>query len=129
MYFNNNCEFNILFVTNDDNVYGFGSNQYGSCGFGHENKVSDEKIIPELCKQNVISFFNGHDFVLAQTSDNVIFAWGKIEIQRKIKSQSHITYSRPKRIFKSKNGIENVSCSSYHALILTSERQVYGWGK
>ena len=126
--FNNNNAFTMLFVTNDDNVYGFGSNEYGCCGLGHNKTVSDPQRIPELCKQNVISFFNGRDFVLTLSSDNVVFAWGEIKVPKGIYSHRDISFSRPIQIFKFKCDIENISCSPRHALILTSESKIYGWG-
>ena len=70
--------YNMLFVTNDDNVYGFGSNQYGCCGLGHNSEVSDPQHIPELCHQNVTKFFFGLTFAFAMNSNNVLYAWGRI---------------------------------------------------
>ena len=54
--------FNVLFVSMDDNVYGFGSNQFGCCGLGHNKNVKDPQIIPELCDKNIQQFYNGFEF-------------------------------------------------------------------
>ena len=43
--FDNNNNQNVLFVTNDDNVYGFGENKYGMIGLGHYDKVSKPTLI------------------------------------------------------------------------------------
>ena len=40
---------NVLFVTLNDKVFGFGSNERGVCGFGHQMVVNEPKIIEELC--------------------------------------------------------------------------------
>ena len=61
--------YNVLFVTFDDKVFGFGSNYCGVCGFGHQMVVKEPKIIEELCDKSVIQFFNGCDFALALTSE------------------------------------------------------------
>jgi len=71
--FNDFNGYNMLFVTNDNKVYGFGSNQYGCCGLGHNRVVNEPQLIPELSDQNIIKFFTGPTFVLAQSSDNKIF--------------------------------------------------------
>ena len=34
---------NILFVTEEDYVYGFGTNDFGCCGLGHNSSVSEPK--------------------------------------------------------------------------------------
>ena len=56
---------NILFVTNNDTVYGLGANVYGRLGFGHNMDVKTPLIIRELCGQRIQQFINGKDFVLA----------------------------------------------------------------
>ena len=52
----------------DDNVYGFGSNQLGVCGLGHNKNVKDPQIIPELCDKNIQQFYNGLGFAFGLTS-------------------------------------------------------------
>ena len=66
---------NILFITSDDKVYGFGQNTWGCCGLGHSNFVNEPQVIPELCHKN-IKFFIGYDFVLALNSVGQVFSWG-----------------------------------------------------
>ena len=60
----------------DDNVYGFGSNQWGVGGLGHNKNVKDPQIIPELCDKNIQQFYNGLGFILGLTSDNELYGWG-----------------------------------------------------
>ena len=56
---------NVLFITSDDKVYGFGQNTRGCCGLGHDNVVNEPQVIPELCHKNIKQFFFGFSFVLA----------------------------------------------------------------
>ena len=44
---------NVLFVTNNDCVYGLGSNYWGSLGLGHNSAVNSPQIIRQLCHQNI----------------------------------------------------------------------------
>ena len=45
--------YNVLFVTFDGNVYGFGQNSFGCCGLGHNCVVIEPQVIPELCDKNI----------------------------------------------------------------------------
>ena len=106
---------NILFVTNNEDVYGFGNNGFGLCGFGHNKSVSEPQVITELCDKNVIKFFSGFKFAMALTNDNQLYVWGNI-------SKDYDSYSKPTKIFNSKEyKIENICCAHKHALILTEE--------
>ena len=118
--FNNEKGSNMLFVTNDNNVYGIGKNYYGCCGLGHNNLVSSPQPIQELCYVDVIKFYNGYYFTMALTKDNVLYVWGKI-------SEYEDFCARPTKIVLEFE-IDNISCSLNHALILTKEGNVYGWG-
>ena len=111
----------MLFVTNDNNVYGFGINSYGNCGFGHNNSVSEPKIITELCDKDVIKFFGGLEYTLALTNDNVLYAFGIISERKDL-------YCKPTILIKFENEIEYISCSDSFAFILMKDGTVYGWG-
>ena len=113
---------NILFITNDENVYGFGFNFCGCCGLGHNNSVSEPQIIKELCNNNVIKFFHGICFSMALTNDNELYVWRVI-------NEHFDSFSKPTKIFDSKEyKIDNICCGYGYALILTEEGIVYGWG-
>ena len=68
---------NVLFITSDDKVYGFGQNSFGCCGLGHNSVVNEPQVIPELCHKSVKQFFIGWSFVLALKSDGQVYAWGR----------------------------------------------------
>ena len=40
--------YNVLFITSDDKVFGFGSNTYGCCGLGHNSVVNEPQIIHRI---------------------------------------------------------------------------------
>ena len=120
--------FNVLFVSMDDNVYGFGSNQWGICGLGHNKNVKDPQIIPELCDKNIQQFYNGFDFVLGLTSDNELYGWGLnnwLELGSETLNEEN---NKPININIKNKIIKQISCGSYHTLVLTSDGIVYGWG-
>ena len=67
---------NVLFITSDDKVFGFGSNCFGCCGLGHNSVVNEPQIIPELCHKNIQQFFIGFSFILGLNSDKQVYGWG-----------------------------------------------------
>ena len=42
--------FNVLFVSFNDKVFGFGSNSYGVCGFGHQIVVNVMSLSHDMPK-------------------------------------------------------------------------------
>ena len=127
--FDDNNGFNILFVSKEDKVYSFGSNQFGSCGLGHNKNVKDPQIIPELCYKNIEQFSNGLDFVLGIDNDNKLYGWGRNNYGQLGKSMINGVFNKPALI----GGLNNISmkqifCGSFHTLMLTSDRLVCGWG-
>ena len=120
--------FNVLFVSMDDNVYGFGSNQFGVCGLGHNKNVKDPQIIPELCDKNIQQFYNGLRFVLGLTSDNELYGWGSNDWFQLGSETLNNENNKPININIEDKSIKQISCGSAHTLVLTSDGIVYGWG-
>ena len=122
---------NILFITTDDKVYGFGQNSSGCCGLGNNNIVDKPEVIPELCHKNIKQFFIGYDFYLALNSEGKIFGWGRNCFGQLAQGFdcSLNEYMKPHVIEFSKIvKIEEISCGSSHTLILTDRGDIYGWG-
>ena len=122
---------NVLFITSDDKVYGFGQNTFGCCGLGHNNIVDKPEVIPELCNNNIKQFFIGYTFVLALNSDGKLFGWGKNSDGQLANGflidENQIL--KPKKIaFFADKCLTHLSCGAGHAIASTSEGLVYGWG-
>ena len=121
---------NVLFITSDDKVFGFGSNGFGCCGLGHNSVVNEPQIIPELCHKNIQQFFIGWSFFLGLTSDKRVFGWGKNtygQLGRGYVSGKK-EYSKPEIICFPFESVIQLSCGSDHTLALSCDGRVYGWG-
>ena len=121
---------NVLFITSDDKVFGFGSNCIGCCGLGHNSVVNEPQIIPELCHKNIQQFFIGFSFILGLNSDKQVYGWGGNswgQLCRGFVSEDN-EYLRPEMICFPFESVIQISCGSHHSLALTSEGKVYGWG-
>ena len=66
----------VLFVTNDDKVFAFGSNEWGKCGSGDSYPINTPQEIPELRGHKIKKFFIGENFVLAINQQNDVYGWG-----------------------------------------------------
>ena len=113
----------------DDKVYGFGTNQWGVCGLGHNKNVKDQQIIPELCDKNIQQFYNGLGFVLGLTSDNELYGWGRNNWFQLGSETLNKENNKPIKINIKDKVIKQISCGSNHTLVLTSDGLVYRWGR
>ena len=135
--FNDNNGKNILFITSDDKVFGFGSNGFGCCGLGHNSVVNEPQIIPELCHKNIQQFFISEirSFLFCLTRDKHVYGWGCNDQGQLGREYDHMTtlnsskyFFKPKIIEFSSERVEELSCGANHCLALTEEGKVYGWG-
>ncbi|XP_054161076.1 E3 ISG15--protein ligase Herc6-like, partial [Oppia nitens] len=127
---------NVLFVTTDDRVYGLGANYYGSLGLGHNQWVSEPQEIRELRHKKCLNFINGRHFMTFLSNDNCLYScglnvWGELG-----NGCRDFETNKPMIVeINAKNDlILDVSCGSYHTLIVTqnnynNNNEVYGWGK
>ncbi|CAG2164601.1 unnamed protein product [Oppiella nova] len=129
--FETDYESNVLYVTSDDLVYGLGYNYYGCLGLGHNHMVTSPQIIPQLCHQRIQRFINGFSFVLAVTAENHIYIWGQNSWgQLGVTTPETDVYIKPQKLaFFDDKDILEISCGLNHCLILSSDGQVYGWGR
>ena len=75
-YQNTSSDYSAIFVMNDDKVYGIGRNFFGCLGLGHDSRISDYKLIEDLCGLNIEEFFGWGVNVFGRSLNNKIFSWG-----------------------------------------------------
>ena len=123
------CE-NVLFITLDDKVFGYGENKYGVCGHGNYKRIDEPLIITELSDKKVKEFLNGYDFVLCLTNENQLFSWGmNAHGQLGIGCVNRYRRYEPQTIiFPNDKKIVQVCCGEGHSFVLTEDGVIYGWG-
>ncbi|CAG2169900.1 unnamed protein product, partial [Oppiella nova] len=105
-----------------------GSNIWGSLGLGDNTPQNSPQIIPQLCHKNVKQFFIGSDFVLAITEDNRTYGWGYNEWGQ-VGRYPCKEFLVPQEIaILSDQDVCQISCGFFHAMALTGDGRVYGWG-
>ena len=128
--FNDDNNFNVVFIDKNDDSYGFGSNKFGCCGLGHNNYVKTPQKILQLCGKSILQVFNGLSFCMGLTSDNGLFGWGDNssgQLGLGYCSEENV-FLKPTIIGFGLRYIMNVACGSAHTLVLTSNGMVHGWG-
>jgi alpha-tubulin suppressor-like RCC1 family protein len=72
----------------------------------------------------------GVEFVLAETTDNKLFGWGKCEYLGISVHDCHfkdiMNVCNPIPVME---GVERVSVGTKHCLVLTQKGELYGWGE
>ncbi|XP_054158377.1 uncharacterized protein LOC128956687 [Oppia nitens] len=120
----------MLFINSDNRVHGLGANAYGSLGLGHNQWVSEPQELVELRDKQITDIFNGKKFVIFKTSDNFLYICGDISKKFCTTSDVNARYLRPMivQIDGTDVLVDDISCGSYHILVLTNKHEVYGWG-
>ncbi|CAG2164072.1 unnamed protein product [Oppiella nova] len=122
--------YNILLVTNNDTVYGWGANGGGCLGLGHGSQVETLQLIRKLRGKRIQQFINGYDFVLAITEQNHVFSWGlNDQGQCAREATDEKVCLKPQDIwYLNDKNITYVCCGFGHSLALTTDGRVYEWG-
>ena len=121
---------NIIFIDEDDIVYGLGSNKYGQLGLGHHNKQREVDIVRELCGQNIVDFVKGDIFLIGISATKRVYAWGRNNRSQLGRGSSSEDFASLPELIESLNdkNISMVSVGFNHSLALSYNGDIYGWG-
>jgi hypothetical protein len=121
-------EKNVIFVTNDDEVYGFGHNSSKCLGLGDREKVTEPTLIRELCDREIITFAFGDFHALALTKSGSVYSWGS-KNNGESGYETLVNDFKPKLIENlSEISIDQICCGSSFSLALSKSGIVYIWG-
>ncbi|XP_078088319.1 RCC1 and BTB domain-containing protein 2-like isoform X3 [Mustelus asterias] len=119
-----------LYVTEDDEVFAFGTNCSGCLGTGDIQSTIEPKKIDVLCGKKIIhlSYGSGPHVVLT-TSDGEVYAWGNngySQLGNGTTTQGLSPCQVSTNLLHKK--VTEVACGSHHSMVLTSDGEVYAWG-
>ncbi|CAB3377166.1 Hypothetical predicted protein [Cloeon dipterum] len=119
-----------IYVTKDDEVFGFGRNEFGFLGTGDKQSRTEHTKIEQLCGQNIREFqFSDCTFFAISATDSVC-AWGSNgfgQLGLGTKKDTWIP-TKIEGILGTKRVVQ-VTCSNYHTLVLTSDKEVFSFGR
>ncbi|XP_014256807.1 RCC1 and BTB domain-containing protein 2-like [Cimex lectularius] len=129
-----------IFVTEDDVVYGIGSNiraidafklfsikpdMFGFLGIGQTVHTSTPVEIRELSRNRIICFSSGLDHTLGLSSTGDLWVWGKNDLHQ-LGNFHTGTINRP--FLKFKNQIKSIATGDNYSLVLLNNGMVMHWG-
>ncbi|CAI8053290.1 Ultraviolet-B receptor UVR8 [Geodia barretti] len=138
-------------LTVDGKVLTFGNGMYGQLGHGNTEKQSAPKLVTALQGQAVYLLACGNFHTIAVTNDQQVYFWGK-NLYRTRPSATSIQglkeYKRTRQAQSASppatatnthtplpllnqqlgDSIVQISCGSFHSLLLTADGGVYSWG-
>jgi hypothetical protein len=119
---------NSLSVTEEDEVFAFGSNSNGLLDSNNLGEIIEPLIMNDLSDKKVIGFDNGFHHVIAITNDNKVYIWGFNNFGQ-LGNGTYNDCFVPHLLNELKDeNITNVCCGVGHSLALTSNGKVYAWG-
>jgi RCC1 and BTB domain-containing protein len=117
----------VLLVTKDDFVFGFGSNRNGCLGLGNDSTL-EPKVVEELCHKEIIDMSYGWNYVIVLTKSGSCYSMGRNDCGQ-LGIGTTPEANRPKFI----NGLKHeqiiaISCGYKHSLALSSLGHIYAFG-
>ncbi|CAB3378362.1 Hypothetical predicted protein [Cloeon dipterum] len=126
---------NVIIVLKNDEVLAIGKNQDGCLGTGNEGEVKELTRIEILCTHKIEGFVCGgnvsnYPSIFAISGSGSVFSWGQnMYGQLGLGTRQYTTV--PTKISGSLKGkrVVQVACGAEHTLALTSEGEVYAFGR
>ncbi len=115
----------VLLLTSDGNVWAWGSNGYGECGYSGSD-VSEPVKVPI---SDVKAVAAGRYFSMALKNDGTVWAWGSNDFgQLGIGKVDNSSHPDPIQV-KGLKDITAIACCSVLAMALDSTGAVWAWGQ
>ncbi|XP_022092238.1 serine/threonine-protein kinase Nek8-like [Acanthaster planci] len=106
----------------------YGSGAHGSLGHGNYHDVSQAKIVEELLGYEVVMVSCGASHVMAVTTDNEVFSWGRGDNGR-LGLDSQESFPSPQSVsLPAVCHIASVHCGLDCSLLLTTDKKVLACG-
>ena len=120
----------LMFVTDEDQVYCFGNNTHGCLGLGDKTNCFDGPVLNStLSGKQLIDVCSGFRHCIGLTRNGLCYAWGDNSFGQlgigSIESQCI-----PNLVDRLNNEeIVQICCGSNHSMALTSNEEVFAWGQ
>ncbi|CAG2110214.1 unnamed protein product [Medioppia subpectinata] len=122
----------VIVVTTDDIVYGFGANRFGRLGLGVSDAIERPQLNATLTGKKIMKICYGLGHCLGLTSGGQCYGWGhNASGQIGIGSMSDTPTPQPIKILSRRlqlKPIEDISCGDNHSLALTRDGLIYSFG-
>ncbi|KAI2802270.1 RCC1 and BTB domain-containing protein 2 [Blomia tropicalis] len=122
----------IVFITDDDQVFGYGINDGGCLGIGImptsiNINVRKPKPIVQLNSQSICKLTSGYRFVIALNKDGKCWSWGENKFGQLGLGKSLSIVNKP-TLISTLPPIIDVCCGHSHTIFLTHSNHIYSCG-
>ena len=123
----------IIFITNTEDIYGYGSNKDGRLGFGHRFELKEPTLIPELCGKQVVKIQFGDHFMVCLTKSGDVYTSGYngnkgILLGNGSTIESTQSYSKPEKVNLRDQLVSDIKCCDSTTFLLTQNNQIFWFG-
>eukprot|EP01135_Chromosphaera_perkinsii_P010643 Nk52_evm43s2192 gene=Nk52_evmTU43s2192 len=117
-------------ITAGGEVYIWGSNEYGQCGFGpREGGQRPRRVQGVLSGIRIVSLACGKNFTIVASETGSVYGWGEGEFGQLGCGKGKARWDLP-REFIQLSGVPvcKVACGDFHCLALTTSGTTLAWG-
>ncbi|XP_005095208.2 RCC1 and BTB domain-containing protein 1 [Aplysia californica] len=120
-----------VFITENDDVFAFGSNCSSCLGLGDTHSSFEPRKIDILCRKKVVDIaFGSGPHVVAVTRAGEVFSWGLngyCQLGNGGSNQGFVPAAVTTNL--ANRQVVKVACGSHHSMVLTVDGEVYAWGQ
>ncbi len=116
-----------LVLTQNGEVYAWGSNTYGQIGNGSFDKQDVPIKLNCFYEEFVIDISCGGHHSMGLTNNGHVFSWGYNQFSQ-LGHRENENLNKPKLIELKNVLITKISCGQYHSLLLSNDEIIYGFG-
>jgi alpha-tubulin suppressor-like RCC1 family protein len=113
-------ESDVIIVTKNDEIYGFGQNRNKILNQNNVNPSHELFIIKQLCNKEIINFSYGLNYILALTINSLIYYWPNDKQKENEFGIKIIDKLNNRRIV-------DICCGANHSLALSQSGEVFSW--
>lgn len=146
-------DFHCFAIDHNDQVYTWGLNQFGQCGFTNDNGeledgslVSSPTVISKLSNMGIKEMAAGEHHSMALTEGGEVYTWGRYDMKEVGIPKNRL----PESTYKDAHGkvravpvptklhvgakestvvkFKAIGCGSHHSFAVTDDGMVYAWG-
>lgn len=118
-------DYHTIALLRSGQCYVWGHNSYGQLGLGH---CVDKTSPQELKLKDILQVACGQRYTIALTKFNRCYVWGYNKFGQLGLGNCSGNIKTPQELYLGKN-IISVSCGSDHTVALTTNGNVYSWGR
>ncbi|CAG2110227.1 unnamed protein product [Medioppia subpectinata] len=122
----------VIVVTADDRVYGFGTNRFGRLGLGVNGLIARPQLNATLTGKKITKICYGLGHCIGLTRSGQCYGWGhNASGQLGIRSVEDMSTPQPIKILNKTllpKPVTDISCGDNHSLVLTKDGFIYSFG-